>query len=126
MPCGQENSVEHPDGQQGQEGIRHLGPQSDDDPDEERAEDEESVGRRALTDDVEIVEDDAWCGERGEADEGDQRESEPPCGSAGTVRLVGGVGNTAVVVRRDWVHTSTLGIPPVRHSPLRATSVYVG
>src|SRR5699024_8643541 len=92
MPSGQENSVEHPDGQQSQEGIRNLGPQGDDDPDEERAEDEEGVDRSALTDDVEIVEDDAWCGEQGEADEGDQRKSESPCGPAGTVRLVGWVG----------------------------------
>src|SRR5699024_7314386 len=64
MPSGQENSVEHPDGQQSQEGIRHLGPQGDDDRDEERAEDEEGVDRSALTDDVEIVEDDAWCASR--------------------------------------------------------------
>src|SRR5699024_12106176 len=41
MPCGQENSGERADGQQGPEGIRHLGPQNDDDQDEERAADKE-------------------------------------------------------------------------------------
>ncbi|MDN6394712.1 MAG: hypothetical protein L0K21_00230 [Corynebacterium sp.] len=76
MAQQQEDPVDRPDRQIGDEWTLRPGNEGCDDPDQRRDEDEQRVDQRPLVDDVEIVQDHSRCAESGEKDEDGDGEPE--------------------------------------------------